>query len=94
MVDWQVYLNPGDGDFSLVTPYIVGTPDQRTESVTVVDLNNDGKNDIIAGNKNQRNKVYLNKGNNVFTTGIDLGTEEDDTTSVQVGLAVALTAGS
>ena len=45
-----------------------------------------GRPDIIAGNKNQRNKLHLNMGGNVFMDGIDIGTETDDTTSLEVGV--------
>ena len=78
----KVYINPGDGDFSIVMGVLLGKPDQETEAVTTVDMNGDGRPDIIAGNKNQVNKVYINRGDTVFTAGIDIGTETDDTTSV------------
>lgn len=80
----KVFINPGSSDFSTVTPFLVGDPDQETEAVTSVDVNDDGRPDIIAGNRAQRNKVYLNRGRNDFTTGIDIGSEMDDTTSVEV----------
>ena len=80
----KAFINPGSGDFTTVTPVLVGPTDQNTEAVVAVDINNDGRSDIIAGNEKQRNKIYLNKGNLVFALGIDIGTEMDDTTSVSV----------
>ena len=80
----KVFINPGDGDFSVVTPFQVGGSDQETEAVTTVDVNGDGRPDIIVGNKNQLNKIYINRGGNVFMAGIDIGEEMDDTTSIQV----------
>ena len=60
------------------------SPGQDTQTLTTVDVNGDGRTDIVAGNKDERNKVYLNRGGNTFTVGIDLGTETDDTTSIKV----------
>ncbi|KAL1530902.1 hypothetical protein AB1Y20_001793 [Prymnesium parvum] len=83
----KVFLNPGNGDFSQVTPYLVGNPDEQTESVTAVDVNGDNQIDIIAANKNRPNKVYLNRGNNDFGSPADaivLGNEADDTKTIKV----------
>lgn len=81
----RVYLNPGTGDFATVTPIEVGAMDTETEAVTTLDINNDGNIDIIAGNKNQPNMVYLNLGGGVFSNAIDIGTDADETTSVTTG---------
>eukprot|EP00966_Prymnesium_polylepis_P296596 6851972-Prymnesium_polylepis.1 len=89
----KVFLNPGDGDFSTVTPLQVGSPDQLTQSVVVSDVNADDLVDIIAGNTGTTNKVYLNRGTvnywsdttSHILTAIEFGAETDDTTAVEVG---------
>ena len=94
----KVFLNPGSGDFSTVTPILVGELDQGTESVAAVDMNEDGFVDIVAGNgffngKFTRNKIYLNRGdmtfgstpNDVIEFGPTDGVEGDGTLDIKVG---------
>ena len=60
----NVYLNPGNGDFSAVEPIPLGPPGEATprpdsSSVQVIDLNGDGAPDIVVGNKDGQNEIYL-----------------------------------
>ena len=94
----KIFLNPGSGDFSTVTPTLVGGRDQGTESVTVADVNGDGFIDVVAGNgffngKFVRNKIYLNRGDltfgwmpeHVIEFGPADGVEGEVTLDVKVG---------
>ncbi|MEC8596799.1 MAG: VCBS repeat-containing protein, partial [Bacteroidota bacterium] len=86
----EVYINPGDGDFSEVTPTELGPPGTETpdtSSVEVVDINGDGAPDIILGNEDESNHIYLGDPNNpgVFEeTPLKFGPEDDKTTDVEV----------
>ena len=88
----KFYLNPGNGDFSSASSTHVGAPNEETQTVTVVDVNGDGKLDIVTGNKFSTNKIYLNSvttlpGTPVFPdTGhsIQIGSDTDDTKALVV----------
>ena len=61
-----VYLNPGDGDFSDVTPTPVGTGGTGTSTdegqatdAAVADVNGDGLVDIVVANDGTSNMIYL-----------------------------------
>lgn len=62
----------------------MGGRNEETESVTAVDVNNDGRIDIVASNRNRPNKIYLNLGNNEFGPAVLLGLETDDTQLIKV----------
>lgn len=55
-----VYLNDGQGNFTQTRNFGTGT--DRTRSVTVADMDKDGDLDIVVGNYNEQNFVYLNSG--------------------------------
>jgi hypothetical protein len=63
----QVYLNPGNGDFSGVTPADLPGSGRLTSSVTVGDLNGDGAFDLILANYGKPSQVYLNRNNGAGT---------------------------
>ena len=91
-----VYLNDGLSNFYTgavncesppVNVRCFGAEDHDTRSVAVGDMNSDGHLDVISGNYNQQNYVYLNDGKGNFNwngTTRPIGSE-DFTVSVAVG---------
>ncbi len=47
-----------------------GTGSERTTSLTVGDMDNDGDLDLVVGNEGEANRIYLNNGRGVFPTTI------------------------
>ncbi|HET9222396.1 MAG TPA: VCBS repeat-containing protein, partial [Roseiflexaceae bacterium] len=64
----QVYLNPGTGNFSNVTPAPIGGSGSNTLSVKLGDLNGDGALDLFSANNIRNAQVFLNNGRGVFAT--------------------------
>ena len=85
----RVYINPGDGMFSEVTPTdIASTTPMTTTCVEVVDINLDGVPDLVLGNSNAANQVVLGAPSSVgdFTTStlLPFGAETDVTKGIRV----------
>ena len=88
----EVYLNPGNGDFSGVQPSTLGPPGIKTptpdsSSVKVVDINGDGTPDLVLGNKDGQNEIYLGDPSNpgtFATTPLKFGAAGDVTKDVEV----------
>jgi hypothetical protein len=84
-----LFLNPGDGDFSTVTPLEFGTTSDPTTTVVVADIDGDNLDDIVIANgAGTPTHVYLQDP----TTGIPTtpsfalpGTTDADTRSVAAG---------
>ena len=74
------FLNNGTGDpFNGVTPINVGTA-QDTRSIAVADIDGDGDIDVMEGNFNQTNRLFLNNGTgDPFNSvnPINVGTAQD-----------------
>jgi hypothetical protein len=56
-----------------------------TQSIVLGDIDNDGDLDLIAGNANQVNLLYLNEGADSFSDGIAIAADIHDTRSVALG---------
>jgi hypothetical protein len=88
-----VYVNQDGGyfytgsDCSAPNVRCFGTGSDNTSSVAVGDVDGDGQQDLVTGNVNQQNVVYLNDGAGHFplAAGWDFGTGSDQTWSVAVG---------
>ena len=62
----RLYLNDGSGVFSDVTATQLPTVGDRTEGVSLADIDGDGDPDLVFGAWGQ-NRLYLNDGNGTFT---------------------------
>jgi hypothetical protein len=86
-----VYLNDGTGSFPYTSMYTqtVGTGTDDTMNVAVGDLDGDGALDIVVGNYQSQNAVYLNDGTGSFpytsTFTRTFGPGDDDARSLAVG---------
>jgi hypothetical protein len=82
----RLYLNNGTSiPFNHVTGTDITTDIRNTRSVALGDVNGDGALDVVVGNSNQANRLYLNNGtSNPFNgvTGRNITTDDDDTRSV------------
>ena len=87
----KLYLNNGTiNPFLGVVGSDIGTDTDSTYSLVLTDMDNDGDLDIVSGNRNQTNKLYLNNGtDNPFdneTSGLPIGVNDTDPTeAVAVG---------
>src|SRR5690606_17705398 len=80
----RLYLNDG-GRFPL-TGAATGNETDATWEVLLADLNRDGALDLIVGNVDQANKLYLNDGSGGFpTSGTAIGSEVEATRSLALG---------
>ncbi len=82
----KVYYNQGSDEAGnwlgiSTTPTQVGPDSYVTYAIEVGDVNNDGWLDIVAGNYNDYNRLYLNNGSGGFTTssGDRIGSDRDNT---------------
>ena len=83
----KLYLNNGTtSPFAGVTGANISTDVRDTRSIVLADVNRDGKLDVITGNYNQRNRLYLNDGYGDFSSvvGLDIGTGSFNTQSLAV----------
>jgi hypothetical protein len=88
----RLYLNDGtDTPFdSIVNGDVIGTADtDNTTAVSLVDLDNDGDLDLVAGNYEQVNRYYLNNGTLTPFSGIANGAPVAAFTGTTRAIAVA-----
>jgi len=85
----MLYLNNGSSTpFSGISGIAIGTDANQTRAIGLADIDGDGDLDLIEGNENQRNRLYLNNGtydpfNGVIST--DVGLETEQTPDIALG---------
>ncbi len=83
----KLYLNIGGDSVFASTGSDIGSDNASTQSVALADMDGDGKVDVVAGNYEQVNKLYLNPGSGAAfasVTGTPIGSDEDDTFAVSL----------
>ncbi|MDG2442073.1 MAG: VCBS repeat-containing protein, partial [Luminiphilus sp.] len=85
----KLYLNNGTAaPFDNVAPTGWGFENDDTYELVLADVDNDGDLDVVAGNYNATNKLYLNDGSATPFNGVagtPVGSEADDTFSLVLG---------
>ena len=85
----QVYLNPGDGDFSNVIPARIGlsTETGHATAVAAKDLNNDGIMDLVVTYEGEYNMMYLaaTPGDFSGVSGVAFGSMDGTSVDVKIG---------
>lgn len=82
------YLNDGTGDFGAAGAGLPFGSASDTRSIALADVDGDGALDVVAGNHEQQNVIYLGDGNGGFGDAagtIDFGTGSDATLAVAAG---------
>ncbi len=81
-----IYLNNGSAIFTARQLVATNPTNDNTMTVKLGDLDNDGDLDVVTGNYNQRNRVYINDGNpNPTFSNNQIGSNNYNTRSIDLG---------
>ena len=85
----RLYLNNGSRNpFTEAATLNITDDTHFTRSIVLGDMDGDGHNDVVAGNWDQPNRLYLNNGTSdpfANVLGLDITDDEDDTRGVALG---------
>ena len=85
----RLYLNNGTEDpFANVTGLNITADDHSTRAIALGDMNGDGRLDVVVGNRNEPNRVYLNNGTeNPFANidGINIADDDNIARAIALG---------
>ncbi|HLD07777.1 MAG TPA: FG-GAP-like repeat-containing protein, partial [Candidatus Peribacterales bacterium] len=83
----ELFLNDGKGMFTSggerFNEGFLGNAAKFTSAITVTDLNGDGKEDVLIGNRGQINERYINNGDGTFTFMEEFGANEGEDRTYQ-----------
>lgn len=82
----RLYINDGSGVFRDASSIDFPADGDNTRSVTLGDVDSDGDLDVVFGNKDGQNRLYLNNGSGVFSdvTEIHLPGDADNSRGVTI----------
>ncbi|OOZ41471.1 hypothetical protein BOW53_03610 [Solemya pervernicosa gill symbiont] len=81
----RLYLNDGSGGYPATGSAIGSSDTDSTRAIKLGDVDGDSDLDLVVGNQNQTNKLYLNDGSGGFpSSGRDIGSETNYTSGIEL----------